>query len=134
LSVPVSSPPPPVPPPVPLLQPVPGVPIEALPTPAELKVVVVEPLVMAKVALELLPVSLIVKVPVDMVELLEVLVVSCTPSTRHPLAFFVTLVAVQVPLLTTVVLVPPLEWFPGRKRVKLPPPVGVVSPLPYSNK
>jgi hypothetical protein len=63
------------PPPV-LLQPVPGVPSEALPMPTELKVVVVEaavvaepvvvvePGVMAKLAPELLPGSLILKVPV----------------------------------------------------------------------
>lgn len=132
-------PPPPVPPPPPQL--VPGLLSLALPMLAELKVVgVVEPgKVAAKVALEQLPEllleSVIVKLPAKAAALLpEVAAMSCTCSTSFPAALLVTLVAFQVPLETTVVLVPPLDRVPDLKRVKLPLPGLVASPLPSSNK
>jgi hypothetical protein len=128
---------PPVPPPVVPQLPVPGLPSLAPPTPTELNVA---PPVIAKVAPEQLPLSVIVKVPLDMVELLEVLVVSCTPSISFPAALLVTPVTCQVPLATMAVVAlmePPrsLSRDMDLKRVKLPPPIGVllVSPLPSSN-
>jgi hypothetical protein len=137
-SVPV---PPPVPPPPPPPQLVPGLLSVALPMLAELKVTgVVEPgKVAIKVALEQLPEllveSVIVKVPVKVAALLpEVAAMSCTASTSFPAALLVTLVVFQVPLETTVVLVPPLERVPDLKRVKLPLPGLVASPPPSSNK
>src|ERR1700741_1829421 len=97
---------------------------------------------MAKVASPGLPlVAVIVKVPVERAELLEVVAVSCTCSTSFPLSLLVRPVVFQVPPATIKLVGPPgdpsVSRIPDRKRVKLPLPVTVLllltEPLPSSN-
>lgn len=111
--------------------------IDAVPMPTALNV---SPPLIAKVA-EPVPALLIVKVPVERVELLGVVVVSCTCKTSVPLVLLVTLVAFHVPLAKMVApaVEPPssLSPDPPLKRVKDPLPVTVLleltEPLPYNN-
>jgi len=111
--VPPPSSPPPPPPPVEA-----GV-MDARPMPTELKL---DPPLIAKVAAPALPPLVIVRVPVDRVELLVVVVVSCTSRTILLLELLVTLVAFHVPLATIIAPVMgappslPRDW--DLKRVK----------------